>query len=56
MPTVTYKCPKTGKKMKETFPYNAVGKAQADVRAKMMGGKKKDNPGPGMEKTMISKY
>ena len=30
MPTVTYSCPDTGKKMKKTFPYNAVGKAQAE--------------------------
>jgi len=45
MPTVTYKCPDTGKKMKKVFPYNAVGKAQADSFAKLMGGKKKNNPG-----------
>ena len=28
MPTVTYSCPTSGKKMKKVFPYNAVGKAQ----------------------------
>ena len=27
---------------KRTFPYNAVGKAQADSFSKMMGGKKKN--------------
>jgi len=50
MPTVNYKCPNTGKKMKKTFPYNAVGKAQADSFAKTMGGSKKNNPGYMMEK------
>ena len=44
MPTVT------GKNGKRVFPYNAVGKAQADSYARMTGGKKKDNPGYGMEK------
>jgi|TARA_R100000655_G_C2883092_1_gene175653 hypothetical protein len=44
MPTVTVK----GKK--KVFPYNAVGKAQADAYAKMHKGKKKNNPGYGMEK------
>ena len=39
MPTVNVK----GKK--KVFPYNAVGKAQADSYAKLHGGKKKDNPG-----------
>jgi|TARA_B100002019_G_scaffold131530_1_gene112998 hypothetical protein len=34
------------------FPYNAVGKAQADSFSKMMKGKKKNNPGYGMEKKM----
>lgn len=45
MPTVTV----NGKK--KTFPYNAVGKAQADFYARMHGGKKKNNPGPKMELT-----
>ena len=45
MPTV-----KLPNGQKRTFPYNAVGKAQADSFAKMMKGKKKDNPGYGMEK------
>ena len=31
------------------FPYNAIGKAQADSFSKMMKGKKKNNPGYGME-------
>jgi hypothetical protein len=56
MPTVNYTCPDTGKNMKKTFPYNAVGKAQATEFAKTMGGKKKDNPGYGMEKKMSSGY
>jgi|TARA_A100001391_G_scaffold80128_1_gene52138 hypothetical protein len=47
MPTV-----KLPNGQKRTFPYNAVGKAQADSFAKMMKGKKKDNPGYGMEKKM----
>jgi len=51
MPTVTYTCPDTGKKMTKTFPYNAVGKAQADSLQKLMGGSKKNNPGYGMETT-----
>ena len=50
MPTV-----KT-KNMTRVFPYNAVGKAQADSFAKMMGGTKKNNPGYGMEKKMGSSY
>ncbi|QDP54135.1 MAG: hypothetical protein GOVbin1629_71 [Prokaryotic dsDNA virus sp.] len=45
MPTVTV----NGKK--KVFPYNAVGKAQADFYARMHGGKKKNNPGPKMELT-----
>ena len=49
MPTVKYKCPDTGKNMKKIFPYNAVGKAQAGQFTKEMGGKKKNNPGYGME-------
>lgn len=56
MPTVSYKCGDTGKMKKKTFPYNAVGKAQAAEFAKNMGGKKKDNPGYGMEKKMKSNY
>tara|TARA_R100001510_G_C7463246_1_gene82835 strand:- start:129 stop:272 length:144 start_codon:yes stop_codon:yes gene_type:complete len=38
MPTVK------SKNMKRTFPYNAVGKAQADSFAKMMKGKISYNP------------
>ena len=49
MPTVTYTCPDTGKKMTRTFPYNAVGKAQADTLQKLMSGSKRNNPGPRME-------
>tara|TARA_R100001440_G_scaffold26542_4_gene43459 strand:+ start:36290 stop:36460 length:171 start_codon:yes stop_codon:yes gene_type:complete len=56
MPTVKYKCPDSGKMKKKTFPYNAVGKAQAATFAKTMGGTKKDNPGYGMEKKMKSSY
>ena len=48
MPTV-----KTGKK-ERVFPYNAVGKAQADSFAKMTKGKISYNPGYGMEKKMGS--
>ena len=44
MPTVSYKCPDTGKSMKKSFPYNAVGKAQAHEFAKTMGGSMKNNP------------
>tara|TARA_R100001591_G_scaffold82430_1_gene89174 strand:+ start:122 stop:433 length:312 start_codon:yes stop_codon:yes gene_type:complete len=54
MPTVTYTCPNTGKKMKKTFPYNAVGKAQSSAFAKMSGGTKKNNPGYGDEKSTKS--
>ena len=39
-----------------TFPYNAVGKAQAHTFAKMMKGKMTNNPGYGMEKKMGSGY
>jgi len=46
MPTVKAK----GKKDK-VFPYTAVGKAQANLYAKMHGGKVKNNPGYGMEKS-----
>ena len=51
MPTV-----KLPNGMKRTFPYNAVGKAQADSFSKMMGGKKKNNPGTMMEKRTKSGY
>ena len=50
MPTVKVK----GKK--RVFPYNAVGKAQADSFARMTGGKKKNNPDYGMEKKTKSGY
>jgi|TARA_R100001510_G_C7653774_1_gene212192 hypothetical protein len=56
MPTVTHKCPMTGKKMKRTFPYNAVGKAQAVEFAKTMNGSIKNNPNYGMEKKTNSGY
>lgn len=44
MPTVSYKCKSSGKNKKRIFPYNAVGKAQSHEFAKLMGGKKKNNP------------
>ena len=44
MPTVSYSCPNTGKKMTRSFPYNAVGKAQATEFAKTMSGSKTNNP------------
>ena len=50
MPTVKYKCGDTGKVKTKTFPYNAVGKAQAGEFAKTMNGTMKNNPGYGMEK------
>ncbi len=50
MPTV-----KT-KNMTRVFPYNAVGKAQADSFSKMKKGKISYNPGYGMEKKMGSGY
>ena len=50
MPTVTYKCPDTGKMKKKQFAYNAVGKVQAANFAKMMGGKLKNNSGYKTEK------
>tara|TARA_R100001460_G_scaffold84007_1_gene124975 strand:- start:126 stop:296 length:171 start_codon:yes stop_codon:yes gene_type:complete len=56
MPTVKYKCPNTGKAMSRTFPYNAVGKPQAEQFSKVMKGKMKMNPGYGMEKSMKSSY
>ncbi len=49
MPTVTYKCKDSGKIKKKTFAYNAMGKAQSHEFAKLMGGKKKNNPGPKSE-------
>ena len=49
MPTESYTCPDTGKKMTKSFPYNAVGKAQADAFEKLNQGSKKNNPGYGME-------
>ena len=52
MPTVSYKCGDTGKMKKKTFPYNAVGKAQAAEFAKTMCGSMEKNPGYGMEKRM----
>ena len=55
MPTVIYKCPDTGKKMKEQFPYNAVGKAQAGQKAKDNKVTLINNPGYGMEKDMSAK-
>ena len=54
MPTVKYTCPDTGKLMSKTFPYNAVGKAQADSFAKTMNGSKKNNPNYMMEKKTSS--
>jgi len=56
MPTVTHKCPNTGKTMKRTFPYNAVGKAQAVEFAKTMNGSIKNNPGYGMDAKTKSGY
>ena len=56
MPTVKYKCGQTGKIKTKTFPYNAVGKAQASEFAKTMNGEVKNNPGYGMEKKMGSSY
>ena len=51
MPTVKLPNGKT-----RTFPYNAVGKAQANSFSKMMNGTIKNNPGYGMEKKMNSGY
>ena len=51
MPTVKYSCPDTGKTMKKTFPYNAVGKAQAHTFSKTMGGSLKNNPNTKMTET-----
>jgi len=44
MPTVSYKCGNTGKKMKREFPYNAMGKAQASEFSKVMNGSISYNP------------
>ena len=44
MPTVKYKCENTGKMKTRSFPYNAMGKAQATEFAKTMGGSIKNNP------------
>jgi hypothetical protein len=49
MPTVIV----NGKKRQ--FPYNAVGKAQADSYAKSNGGKLVNNPGYHSERTMGNK-
>ena len=54
MPTVKYKCGDTGKMKTKTFPYNAVGKAQAAEFAKTMNGSMKNNPGYRMEKSTKS--
>ena len=51
MPTV-----KLPNGQKRTFPYNAVGKAQANSFSKMMNGTIKNNPNYGMEKKTISGY
>ncbi len=56
MPTVKYKCPNSGTIKSKTFPYNAVGKAQAQEFASTMQGSVKNNPGYGMEKKMKSSY
>ncbi len=50
MPTVKYMCQDSGKTKTKSFPYNAVGKAQAAEFAKTMKGSMKNNPGYGMEK------
>lgn len=58
MPTVSYKCPDSGKNKKRKFAYNAVGKAQADSFSRMNNGKLKMNPGPneeGSTKTTVRK-
>lgn len=55
MPTVTYKCKDSGKIKKKTFAYNAMGKAQSHEFAKLMGGKKKNNPGPKEEVSSATK-
>ena len=47
MPTVKYKCKDSGKSKVKKFPYNAVGKPQADWFTKTMGGSIKYNPNKG---------
>jgi len=54
MPTVKYSCPDSGKMKTKTFPYNAVGKAQAKEFANTMKGSMKNNPNYGMEKSTKS--
>ena len=49
MPTVTYKCPESGKKKTKKFAYTGVGKAQAHEFAGLMKGSMKNNPNYGME-------
>jgi len=49
MPTVKYSCPDTGKMKVKKFPYNTVGKAQANEFAKLNNGSLKMNPGYGSE-------
>jgi len=50
MPTVKYMCQDSGKMKTKSFPYNAVGKAQAQEFANLMNGSKTNNPSYGMEK------
>ena len=50
MPTVIF----TGGE--KTFPYNAVGKAQAHAFAQLMKGEIKNNPNYGMERKTVSGY
>ena len=54
MPTVSYKCKSSGKNKKRIFPYNAVGKAQSHEFAKLMGGKKKNNPSMRQEERTVT--
>ena len=56
MPTVKYMCQDRGRMKTRTFPYNAIGKAQATEFANTMSGSMKNNPGYGMEKKMNSGY
>ena len=44
MPTVKYKCKASGKMKTLKFPYNAVGKAQANAARRYYKGRKKNNP------------
>ena len=39
----------TARQMKKSFPYNAVGKAQADAAMRYYKGNKVNNPNYGME-------